>query len=539
MAYEEPDFDDVVPRDGRVNVPSTWRHYVAPTTQSFMQTDPVKTMNAKIQTTKRDSKAVQTGKDEEQVKQSVNAVGLEGFMASVLEMVQDEMKQVEEEHEILEPLTRVVDGVQVPADCLHELMPFGTDTLARGKSSAAAAHKKLVVTCLSWSCTGQSVAASYGRHDIPGWCEDRGVLATWNLGRDTINPTKADVNIDVDNCLMSCAFHPEHPALIAGGTFNGDLYVWDLSQEGDMQRAKSDALTDLRHREPLVSIKWQYSMSEHKKYGDKTRAYRLVTLGADGLVMVWKWHKLSVAIYGYRLLWPQPGTSTKIVYGGTCMDFQVDATQSAVGGLSTFMVGSEGGRVFKCYMDMNDAALKEFAKSAAANERVELRCPIKDADYSQHAGAVYGLECSPFHRDLMLTCGYDGCVHLYHSLKNQHLMEVVPSAGPLYQVAWSPIRPLVFAACGHDGRVHFYDLGRVKGLVSPVLTMDASPEGKPTYSIAFNKKKPEMFATAGASGIQIWRLPANLCELRKGEEGTIRRLAAADDFEAVLRGLKR
>eukprot|EP00955_Chlamydomonas_euryale_P116441 366417-Chlamydomonas_euryale.AAC.9 len=38
-------------------------------------------MNAKIQTTKRDSKAVQTGKDEEQVKQSVNAVGLEGFMA--------------------------------------------------------------------------------------------------------------------------------------------------------------------------------------------------------------------------------------------------------------------------------------------------------------------------------------------------------------------------------------------------------------------------------------------------------------------------
>lgn len=101
-------------------------------------------------------------------------------------------------------------------------------------------------------------------------------------------------------------------ALIAGGTFNGDVYIWDLSQEGDMQRAKTDALSDLRHREPVVSLVWQYSMSEYNKYGDRTRAYRLVTLGADGLVMVWKWHKLSTALYGYRMQWMQPGSSTKV-----------------------------------------------------------------------------------------------------------------------------------------------------------------------------------------------------------------------------------
>lgn len=37
-------------------------------------------------------------------------------------------------------------------------------------------------------------------------------------------------------------------ALIAGGTFNGDVYIWDLSLEGDMQRGKTDALSDMRHR---------------------------------------------------------------------------------------------------------------------------------------------------------------------------------------------------------------------------------------------------------------------------------------------------
>ena len=48
---------------------------------------------------------------------------------------------------------------------LHELTPFG-DTTTSGMDSSAPAglqRNKLVVTSLSWSATGQSVAASYGR----------------------------------------------------------------------------------------------------------------------------------------------------------------------------------------------------------------------------------------------------------------------------------------------------------------------------------------------------------------------------------------
>jgi len=145
---------------------------------------------------------------------------------------------------------------------------------------------------------------------VEGWCTDRGALATWNVGREGINQNKPDVFIDTDVALMTCAFHPEQPvccvhtrvqyivhtsvgalilkklpwipsfeadfflflpfvrsqALIAGGTFNGDLYVWDLSLEGDMQRGRSDALCDLRHQEPILSIVWQYSITEAAKY---------------------------------------------------------------------------------------------------------------------------------------------------------------------------------------------------------------------------------------------------------------------------------
>ena len=53
-------------------------------------------------------------------------------------------------------------------------------------------------------------------------------------------------------------------------------------------------------------------------------------------------------------------------------------------------------QIFKCYMELNESSLKEFAKAAVSGERLELRSPIKEADYKAHAGAVYGLDCSPF-----------------------------------------------------------------------------------------------------------------------------------------------
>ncbi len=83
-----------------------------------------------------------------------------------------------------------------------------------GAGASASPYAKLVVTGLSWSCTGQTIAASYGRYDVSGWCTDRGALVTWNLGREAVAPHKPDVTVDVDVCLMACSFHPEHPVSV-------------------------------------------------------------------------------------------------------------------------------------------------------------------------------------------------------------------------------------------------------------------------------------------------------------------------------------
>ncbi len=55
------------------------------------------------------------------------------------------------------------------------------------------------------------VAGHCPRYDVAGWCTDRGALVMWNLGREGVSRRKPDVVLDVDVCLQSCAFHPEHP----------------------------------------------------------------------------------------------------------------------------------------------------------------------------------------------------------------------------------------------------------------------------------------------------------------------------------------
>ena len=90
---------------------------------------------------------------------------------------------------------------------------------------------------------------------------------------------------------------------------------------------------------------WQYSVNESNKYGNKAQAYRLVTLGADGLVVVWTWHKLQQALYAYKLSWPQPGSSQKVLHGGSCLSLLGGLQQRLDSGTATFMVGTEGGKV--------------------------------------------------------------------------------------------------------------------------------------------------------------------------------------------------
>ena len=39
--------------------------------------------------------------------------------------------------------------------------------------------------------------------------------------------------IIMQGCIMSLAFHPSKPSILAGGNFNGEIFLWDLSKDDD------------------------------------------------------------------------------------------------------------------------------------------------------------------------------------------------------------------------------------------------------------------------------------------------------------------
>ena len=63
----------------------------------------------------------------------------------------------------------------------------------------------------------------------------------------------------MQSCMTCVSFHPELPAVIAGGTFSGEVRVWNTGLAGDPLLASS-GFSDLTHKEPVAKV---YSETEH------------------------------------------------------------------------------------------------------------------------------------------------------------------------------------------------------------------------------------------------------------------------------------
>jgi hypothetical protein len=77
---------------------------------------------------------------------------------------------------------------------------------------------------VEWNCTGSTVFCAYGRFDHESVCTHKGALCSWNIDRLKIDTNKPDTTIETVACISAIAAHPEFPAIIAVGLFNGLTY---------------------------------------------------------------------------------------------------------------------------------------------------------------------------------------------------------------------------------------------------------------------------------------------------------------------------
>jgi ribulose-5-phosphate 4-epimerase/fuculose-1-phosphate aldolase len=143
-------------------------------------------------------------------------------------------------------------------------------------------------------------------------------------------------------------------------------------------------------------VVWQFNAESASKHSAKENAYQVITLSSDGRILIWNWLKMDNPVFGYELVSPHPKTKRLVVWGGTAMAFHsnisggaedqgANASSLMSANHGTFVVGTDGGTVYRCMFQHNAATETEFSKHCADKSTVKFRTPIK-GEYTAHAG---------------------------------------------------------------------------------------------------------------------------------------------------------
>uniref|UniRef100_A0A5F8HDT3 Dynein 2 intermediate chain 2 n=1 Tax=Monodelphis domestica TaxID=13616 RepID=A0A5F8HDT3_MONDO len=372
--------------------------------------------------------------------------------------------------------------------------------------------QKLQVTSVSWNATGSVVACSYGRLDDGDWSTEKSFVCSWNLDRRGLNPRQPSAVVEVPSSVMCLAFHPTQPSHIAGGLYSGEVLVWDMSRPEDSLLWRT-GMTDDTHTDPVYQVAW---LPEPRH----SHRFQLLSVSTDGKVLLWQAAgpgQLQLT-EGFALVVQQIPRNTKLKKP-TRGETEVGVTALAFSSFdsSLFILGTEGGFPLKCSTAVEVAALTRMPSS------LPLRAPAQFT-FSPHGGPIYSVSCSPFHRNLFLSAGTDGHIHLYSMLQAQPLTSLQLSHKYLFSVRWSPVRPLVFAAASGEGDIQLFDLR--KSSQKPTVSIKQTPDESPVYCLEFNLQQTQLLAAGDAKGVvKIWQLSTEFTEQAPRETEDLDQLA--------------
>lgn len=161
-------------------------------------------------------------------------------------------------------------------------------------------RERLQCVGLSWNATGAMICAAFGRPDLCGWCDECGVLCCWSLFRGDFCPSVPSHTLEHATCFTALACHPSRPSLLAAGTFNGELLIYDLASPDDALKACSD-INEYFHREPITALQWVRNSTSSGSNGD---SHRLVSLSSDAKILWWSLTTIERIETGGRLPYP-------------------------------------------------------------------------------------------------------------------------------------------------------------------------------------------------------------------------------------------
>lgn len=360
-------------------------------------------------------------------------------------------------------------------------------------------------SCLAFNSTGRILVASYGQQDHIGWCLHKGLVMLWSVfteskkGKDKTSQTvtisshpSLFAQAETDTCLLSVSCHPDIPTIVCGGTFGGEIVVWNFAnhEEGNILTYVSK-MSELSHKEPVISISWikigSYGMMS--SLGMSANAtYLIASLSSDGTLLLWSLENfLSEPVARYNIQ-PLRGKDAPVLGANAFAPSHFDVSQ--------FFVGTENGGVYKGNFSKNpkwttvSAGLSslgkdkdkdkakdaketaaEAAAAAAAAKRKALAFNPVVFEYQQHAGPAQCLAVCRRKDLLFATAGSDGRIFVRNSLTRTPVLALDTPASVL-ALCWSEHSPTTMAYGTNEGEVNILSL--VSGVIVPIRTFQPS-----------------------------------------------------------------
>ncbi|KAF1777041.1 WD40 repeat, conserved site [Phytophthora cactorum] len=301
--------------------------------------------------------------------------------------------------------------------------------------------------------------------------KDDGMSSQWDTMGNSAKAALTEVAAITEGVVTSACFNPFDRHIIIGGTYSGQIVVWDTrAKSAPVQKT---ALSAFSHTHPI------YAMAVA---GTKT-SYTLISASTDGRVCVWDIDHLQKPLDMLDLRISLSIVSNYTSVNTSDKKMEVSVTSFAVLGkeIKELFIGTEAGKLYSTKIDqqknkpgagddsssMMDTDKKNRNSLLGSSTGDLVREVIVEAVSKEgsHFGPVTAMHFNPLlpmHRDsLLLTCSLDSTVKLW-SLEHPEfpVLSFEPSSEYISDVRWSPVHPALFAVADSSGSVSIWNILR-------------------------------------------------------------------------------
>nr|XP_020471887.1 cytoplasmic dynein 1 intermediate chain 2-like isoform X1 [Monopterus albus] len=294
--------------------------------------------------------------------------------------------------------------------------------------------KNRVVSCLDW-CPQypELLVASYtNSEDAPH--EPDGVALVWNMKYKKATP---EYIFHCQSEVMSVGFAKFHPNLVVGGTYSGQIVLWD-NRSNKRTPVQRTPLSAAAHTHPVYCVNVVGTQNAHN----------LISISTDGKMCSWSLDMLS-----------QPQDSLELVFKQS-KSVAVTTMAFPLGDVNNFVVGSEDGSVYTACRHGSKAGITEV--------------------FEGHHGPVTGLSCHSAagpvdFSHLFISSSFDWTVKLWSTKSTRPLYSFEDSCDYVYDTMWSPTHPALFACVDLSGRLDLWNLNNDTEVPTATVCVEGSP----------------------------------------------------------------